>query len=208
MQCRICLEEANPEEMISPCRCSGSAAFIHRNCLQQYIHHYPDGVCRVCKTSFYRSTSIGETLVMCFLVSFFMTLVISSSLNGMVQFGLLITCIASIGLYSSCQMFDAVFCMQFVGLTLVPLLISNVSSMMTYLGLVILSTMIYFFLSYIPIEYIFTLLFIALGSVYAGMVLVSLLMVDFYGFIVMLTMFGMFLRVWARYHPPLWMPIH
>ena len=28
--------------------CKGSAEFIHKTCLEEYIRHFPDGVCRVC----------------------------------------------------------------------------------------------------------------------------------------------------------------
>ena len=47
-QCRICLDTENPETMISPCMCRGTAAYIHEACFQQYLDHYPDRVCRVC----------------------------------------------------------------------------------------------------------------------------------------------------------------
>ena len=48
-QCRICLDTNDPNEMIAPCECRGTAKFIHKTCLQQYIRHFPDGVCSVCK---------------------------------------------------------------------------------------------------------------------------------------------------------------
>ena len=35
--------------MVSPCNCQGSSAFIHEECLEQYLNHYPDGICRVCR---------------------------------------------------------------------------------------------------------------------------------------------------------------
>lgn len=33
MQCRICFETDHPEDMVSPCRCSGSIQYIHKTCL-------------------------------------------------------------------------------------------------------------------------------------------------------------------------------
>lgn len=47
-QCRICFEEDN--DLLQPCRCRGTAAYIHPACLTQYIHYYPDRVCRICRT--------------------------------------------------------------------------------------------------------------------------------------------------------------
>ena len=36
MECRICFEDASRCDLISPCRCSGTSAFVHRNCLQRW----------------------------------------------------------------------------------------------------------------------------------------------------------------------------
>lgn len=34
--------------MVTPCKCSGSSAFIHEACLERYFEYYPDRICRVC----------------------------------------------------------------------------------------------------------------------------------------------------------------
>jgi hypothetical protein len=56
MQCRICFEEERPEDMITPCRCAGSIAFIHRRCLLLEQQHRREEwertgrlVCTVCR---------------------------------------------------------------------------------------------------------------------------------------------------------------
>lgn len=49
-ECRICLGGDDPETMVEPCRCRGTMAYIHPLCLENYIRHYPDGICRVCAT--------------------------------------------------------------------------------------------------------------------------------------------------------------
>ena len=49
-QCRICLDTENPLDMVSPCRCRGSAEFIHRRCLEDHLRFYPDRYCTVCRT--------------------------------------------------------------------------------------------------------------------------------------------------------------
>ena len=46
--CRICFSSDDPESLVSPCECRGSSGFIHEECLNRYIEHFPDGVCRVC----------------------------------------------------------------------------------------------------------------------------------------------------------------
>jgi E3 ubiquitin-protein ligase DOA10 len=50
MICRICLDDGTPSTLVSPCRCIGTAQYIHRECLERYFTHYPDRMCRVCRT--------------------------------------------------------------------------------------------------------------------------------------------------------------
>lgn len=69
-QCRICLDDAHPEMMIAPCRCRGSAEFIHKLCLEEYVRHFPDGVCRVCRQPMIRINEI-ETFVQIILYFWF-----------------------------------------------------------------------------------------------------------------------------------------
>lgn len=38
MECRICLESENQEGMISPCGCSGTSKWVHRKCIEKWIH--------------------------------------------------------------------------------------------------------------------------------------------------------------------------
>lgn len=37
--CRICLEENKNFELISPCKCSGTSAWVHRECLESWRMH-------------------------------------------------------------------------------------------------------------------------------------------------------------------------
>jgi len=50
MSCRICFEDGIPETFVTPCRCSGTSAYIHPDCLTTYFSYYPDHICRVCHT--------------------------------------------------------------------------------------------------------------------------------------------------------------
>lgn len=36
VECRICLEEDDPKNMISPCLCKGSRKYVHRQCLNEW----------------------------------------------------------------------------------------------------------------------------------------------------------------------------
>ena len=49
--CRICLEEStNRNDFISPCKCSGSSKYVHRECLNQWRSQNPSSYkqCEVC----------------------------------------------------------------------------------------------------------------------------------------------------------------
>lgn len=207
MQCRICLEEADPHEMRMPCQCRGTAAYIHRVCLEKYIQHYPDGICRVCKTPFTVSRSIGETMIVCCMVSLFTYLLLYSRLDPLSRLGLFLAILASILIQLMFRLFDGVFFLQIFALVVVPLSIGNVPELLTYLGFVILTTAFYFGLMYIAPQPIIMLGMILLVTAYASMFLLSLLMIDLHGFVVVFALFGVFLRAWARCHPPLWMRI-
>ena len=36
-QCRICYESSNPNQLFSPCKCSGTSQYVHRECLYDWI---------------------------------------------------------------------------------------------------------------------------------------------------------------------------
>ena len=47
--CRICFETTNQNEMLSPCDCSGTMAYIHSNCLKNWIQTKNEVICDICK---------------------------------------------------------------------------------------------------------------------------------------------------------------
>lgn len=49
MECRICLEEDERNNLIVPCKCNGSIKYVHLECLNQML---PSFNCRTCN-SFY-----------------------------------------------------------------------------------------------------------------------------------------------------------
>lgn len=61
-ECRICFSQQNPENMVSPCDCKGTSAYIHIECLENYFHHFPDRVCRVCHQHMYYTTSFDKAM--------------------------------------------------------------------------------------------------------------------------------------------------
>lgn len=50
--CRICHEITNIQDLISPCKCSGSMSIVHKNCLEIWINAANKVKCEVCQTEF------------------------------------------------------------------------------------------------------------------------------------------------------------
>lgn len=52
-QCRICFESDNHQDLISPCNCSGTSKYVHRDCLNRWriLSNNPDSIthCNECK---------------------------------------------------------------------------------------------------------------------------------------------------------------
>ena len=42
--CRICLDEAHRNNLIAPCNCRGSHAYVHKHCLRRWFESAPTPV--------------------------------------------------------------------------------------------------------------------------------------------------------------------
>lgn len=49
MTCRICLDEDNLENLIQPCDCTGSTAYVHEECLLKWLRVSNRTDCEICK---------------------------------------------------------------------------------------------------------------------------------------------------------------
>ncbi|CAF1355767.1 unnamed protein product [Adineta steineri] len=63
-QCRICLDTDNPDDLISPCLCSGGSAFIHRQCLDRWRSENIRGIgfksCDICHFEYVIETIVDD----------------------------------------------------------------------------------------------------------------------------------------------------
>ena len=51
--CRICRAESTLDQpLFHPCKCSGSVAFVHQECLKEWLRHSQKKHCELCKTHF------------------------------------------------------------------------------------------------------------------------------------------------------------
>lgn len=57
MSCRICLEESGT--FIHPCRCKGSAGYVHSDCLQKWIDESKSDKCEICKEVYLKEEHFG-----------------------------------------------------------------------------------------------------------------------------------------------------
>lgn len=94
-ECRICLE-SDSNSMSNPCNCSGSAEYIHDECLREYLLYYPDGICRVCQTRM-KVRNPNDIWILFELFVGLMTLISFSEVPLLVKFAL--SCFTNICLY-------------------------------------------------------------------------------------------------------------
>ena len=63
-QCRICLDTDNPNDIISPCFCSGGSAFVHRTCLNHWRSQNARGIgfqhCDICHFKYVIQTILDD----------------------------------------------------------------------------------------------------------------------------------------------------
>lgn len=63
MQCRICLEEEG--DMIQPCKCKGSTANVHPECLERWLEVSQKNECEICKHEYEMNTSVEFKWTLC-----------------------------------------------------------------------------------------------------------------------------------------------
>ncbi|BAF09133.1 uncharacterized protein [Oryza sativa Japonica Group] len=52
VECRICQEEDLAKNLESPCACSGSLKYAHRECVQRWCNEKGDIICEICHVSY------------------------------------------------------------------------------------------------------------------------------------------------------------
>ena len=164
-QCRICLDTDNPHLMIAPCQCIGSAEFIHKACLEEYIRHFPDSVCRVCRTNMVfvdHYQLITQFVLYCWLmgllflsqisihtklVYLFMTLALMTFMNVRKMFSYILVFL----IFGTCLLMNVVYTKDIQKFSLV---IGTITT---------LATISY----YIPPQHVFMLFIIVMSGLYA-----------------------------------------
>ena len=59
MTCRICIDEDDLENLIQPCHCTGSTAYVHEKCLMKWLTVSNRTNCEICKFE-YETVEVEE----------------------------------------------------------------------------------------------------------------------------------------------------
>ncbi|XP_050304487.1 E3 ubiquitin-protein ligase MARCHF3-like [Anthonomus grandis grandis] len=52
VHCRICYDNEKEEDLIAPCHCKGTVAFVHRSCLETWLGESGTSICELCHQYF------------------------------------------------------------------------------------------------------------------------------------------------------------
>ena len=169
-QCRICLDTENTHLMIAPCNCRGSAEFIHKACLEEYIRHFPDSVCRVCRMTmihidYYQLFS--QIILCCWLIG----LLFLSQISIHTKLVYLLMTIVLSGFMSIRKIFPytLIFLLFGVSLFMNVAYARDVVKLSIVLGVLSMFATISY---YIPPQYVLMLFIITISSLYATLLLI------------------------------------
>lgn len=172
MQCRICFEEGG--DLLAPCECRGTASYIHRACLDQYIQYYPDRYCRVCRTYFNYYDSPQEIFLAWTLMVALTLLLLFSSALPIVKIVLFILMSGLCFYFFRRKLFD-ITTMSFLAILLI-LFVPGGNPNAMYMCILILgiSAFIYTLSCFLPAHVVLSIVVGAFISAYTGFIVVVL----------------------------------
>lgn len=198
-QCRICLDTENPETMVAPCRCRGTAEFIHTTCLEEYLRYYPNNRCTVCHGTLRHMSREDTILLGCLIVVCSLFLYLSTSVFA---FKFFIFTSLGISLYNytiySMMTTDmSLLSMLFLfGLGVAPTYLFYTAMVIAFVGFLCL----YAFVVLIPPQFIFTFVVTLFCGLYAFLIMISIQdITDTYGAALVFCILFLAWHTWLRY---------
>lgn len=172
-QCRICLDTENPETMVSPCMCRGTAAYIHEACLQRYFEFYPDGYCRVCNYSMCVPSAkhILDIVIFGLMVSWLVLLLFLSPIPGHFKILYFFMLISVLSLSQLTTNLRSVICLGLMLVSSIFAMLSTAHAVQFTLLFGLLASIGVMFL-YIPAEMMLIFVTILLAGSYSTMMVV------------------------------------
>lgn len=152
MDCRICFQPGG--ELLSPCQCRGTAEFIHRHCLRQYIHHYPDRICRTCLVPFRVKREDNHRDMLSLAGVSLTCLLFSSSDPMLIKLLLLFLLLATLVVYQVNYLYDDTTWVVSIILCVLFLQQVRVDIGIIWIGILSFSAVCYSLAQYIPEEYL------------------------------------------------------
>jgi hypothetical protein len=199
-QCRICLEVDNPQHMMSPCLCNGTSRYIHDYCIDQYIHYYPDRICRVCKEEL-KYTSVLDWALFYVMMGSYIVLLFLSSVELQFKFGLV--CLGTIlfVIYSHYGLFQRMFIVRMILLNTIFILLQG--HVYTTIGFTAFATL-YTLSRYIPLDTLIFATMILYGGLYMGfMAYVVAKDSDIYASALFVAILYLISNLFLNFHPPM-----
>lgn len=173
-QCRICFDTENQETLVSPCLCRGSGEYIHKECLERYIQHYPDGICRVCLAPFEVPQKNQLSIFYTFCIAFvgFVLYLVSPSIQSPSKLALLLLMASVLGVYWRMNWYTPVIVLASIAIMLLfgfqtAIRYTNREPILIFVSLMLIYTL---FL-YIPQPYMMFLMMIVMICCYTYIVL-------------------------------------
>jgi hypothetical protein len=183
MQCRICFEEGG--DLLTPCRCRGTSAYIHRDCLLEYIRHYPDRICRVCQCPLMPIADPRDFVTMLFVVFLMGVLLLLSNIRLIAKISLLAVSWLSMAYYLKQGIFPSVNRMVLTCLAILFLPGGSMEATYMFLGVLGILGTLYTLCRYVPAILLLGILVVAMVAMYLGFLTFMLYhMLDSYGFTV------------------------
>lgn len=59
-ECRICQEEEDPSQLETPCDCSGTLKYAHRQCVQRWCDEKGDTICEICQQPYRHGYNVSQ----------------------------------------------------------------------------------------------------------------------------------------------------
>lgn len=204
-QCRICLDSNNPDTLISPCACRGTAMYIHIRCLEDHIRYYPDGLCTVCRHPMKYTTRQEYFAFAGMFLCMFGLLVISNMELLTKLFALVTFTAVLVGLLLRHLILQEVsLVVATVVATICGAIATDARVYMMFVVMMIALATFATLVRYIPHEYVMLFVAIVFLGLYVGVFMAAVsLAADIYGTSVILTTLLMFWYAWIRAHPPL-----
>ena len=202
MQCRICFEDGDQTTLLTPCQCRGTASYIHRACLDQYIQYYPDRICRVCQRPFDAYESPREFAICWVMIVTLSLFLFLSRTRLLVKLSLFAT-LSLACLYFLRRNLWATTPLVFVGiLVMIFLPGSHPSAVYTFLSVLGFLALVYTLARQIPMIIVLRILVtLMVGAYIAFLTLVSYTMLDAFAFTVYISVLYLLWFAWVHDNP-------